>query len=58
MSLYNKIIDLQKLQSAWRDVLKNKPKEGVDCITYEMFEENKKEYLKELWEELVNHTYE
>lgn len=58
MSLYNKIIDQQKLQDAWRQVYKNKPKEGVDHVTYEEFEEDKKNRIKSLWSELVNHTYE
>lgn len=58
MSLYNKIIDQQKLQDAWRQVYKNKPKEGVDHVTYEEFEEDKKNKIKGLWSELVNHTYE
>ena len=32
MSLYSKIIDIQKLQAAWRNVNKNKPARGVDDI--------------------------
>ena len=32
MSLYNKIIDLQKLNAAWSKVRKNKPACGVDNI--------------------------
>jgi len=57
MGLYNKVIDLQKLQEAWRRVIKNKPAAGVDHITYEDFERNKKEELRLLHDELVNHTY-
>lgn len=58
MSLYNKIIDLQKLQQAWTKVRKNKPAAGVDGITCEQFNENSKEELKQVSEELRNHTYE
>lgn len=58
MSLYNKIIDQQKLQNAWRQVYKNKPKEGVDYVTCEEFEEDKKNKIKELWMELSQQTYE
>ena len=48
MSFYSKIIDLQKLNMAWDRVRKNKPACGVDQITWEMFEENKKTELKQL----------
>ena len=58
MTLYNKIIDQQKLQNAWRQVYKNKPKEGVDFVTCEEFEEDKKNKIKELWMELSQQTYE
>ena len=57
MSLYNKIIDLQKLHSAWKNVYKNKSKEGTDGVTFDEFEDHKNEFLKELWDELKNHTY-
>ncbi|MDO4340869.1 MAG: hypothetical protein Q4C91_22775 [Eubacteriales bacterium] len=57
MALYSKIIDLQKLQNAWKQVYKNKPKEGVDSVTCEEFEADKDARLKALWKELVNHTY-
>ena len=57
MSLYNKMIDLQKLQNAWRMVYKNKPKEGVDLVTYEEFEQEKTQQIKSLWKELAEHTY-
>ena len=57
MSLYNRIIDLQKLQTSWKQVYKNKPAKGIDNITYEKFEENKNEFLKELWKELKEGTY-
>lgn len=57
MSLYTKIIDLQKLDVSLQKVLKNKPAPGVDGITYDMFEANKKEYLKQLHLELQEHRY-
>lgn len=57
MSLYNRIIDLQKLHKAWDRVRKNKPAAGVDYITYEQFEENKSEELKKLNRELKDHSY-
>lgn len=57
MSLYGKIIDLQKLNNAWSQVYRNKPKEGVDYVTCEEFEKEKMRYIKELWNELVDHTY-
>ena len=57
MSLYNKVIDLQKMDQAWDRVRKNKPSAGVDGISYEQFETNKKEYLKQLELELREHKY-
>ena len=57
MSLYNKIIDLQKLCNAWERVKKNKPAAGVDHVTYQQFDNNKKEELRQLQAELQNHTY-
>lgn len=57
MSLYNKIIDLQKLNMAWEKVLKNKPACGVDNVTCEQFDENKAQELKQLNMELREHTY-
>lgn len=57
MSLYNRIIDLQKMQSSWRQVYKNKPSEGIDGITYEEFETDKDCFIKELWKELRENTY-
>ena len=58
MSLYNKIIDLQKLGFAWERVKKNKPAAGADNITAEEFDKNKREELKRLEMELRNHSYE
>ena len=57
MSLYTRIIDLQKLDAGLQKVLKNKPAPGADGITYDMFEANKKEYLKQLHLELQEHRY-
>lgn len=58
MSIYNKIIDIQKLGQAWDRVRKNKPVCGVDNVTYDMFEENRREELKQLNLELTEHRYE
>lgn len=57
MSFYSKIIDLQKLSTAWDRVKKNRPACGVDNVTWEMFEENRKEQLKQLNISLENHEY-
>ena len=57
MSLYNKIIDLQKLNAAWNKVRKNKPACGVDNITWEQFDANKENELKKMYVELKEHTY-
>lgn len=58
MSLYTKIIDIQKLLTAWDRVKKNKPACGVDRITWEQYDEDKKEQVKKLNRELVDHNYE
>lgn len=58
MGIYSKTIDLQKLCSAWERVYKNRPAKGVDNITCEEFDENKKEELKQLQIELKEHRYE
>ncbi|MCR5324944.1 MAG: hypothetical protein K6E85_16935 [Lachnospiraceae bacterium] len=57
MSFYNKVIDLQKLNIAWNHVRANKPAKGVDGITWDMFDADKKVYLKELHLELAEHKY-
>lgn len=57
MSLYNRIIDLQKLHQAWDRVKKNKPAAGVDHITFDQFDENKRDELKKLHMELREHMY-
>ncbi|MFQ6818867.1 MAG: CRISPR-associated primase-polymerase type A1 [Blautia sp.] len=58
MSIYSKIIDIQKLGQAWDRVRKNKPAPGVDNVTYEMFDERRKEELRQLNIELSEHRYE
>lgn len=58
MGIYSKTIDLQKLCSAWERVYKNRPAKGVDNITCEEFDANKKEELKQLQIELKEHRYE
>lgn len=57
MSIYNKVIDLQKLHQAWERVRRNKPAAGVDNVTYDQFDANKNEVLKQLNMDLKNHTY-
>ncbi len=58
MSLYSRIIDLQKLGEGWKRVKKNHPAAGVDGVTPEVFEANLKENLKQLNADLANHSYE
>lgn len=57
MSLYTKIIDRQKLDAGLQRVIKNKPAAGVDGVTCDMFQDNRKEYLKQLHLELAEHRY-
>lgn len=57
MSFYTKVIDLQKLNQAWDHVRKNKPSGGVDGVTCEAFEANRKEELQQLHLELAEHRY-
>lgn len=57
MSLYTRIIDVQKMEMAWEKVRKNKPAAGIDNVTWEMYDENKKENIKQLNIELSNHEY-
>ena len=57
MGLYSKIIDLQKLGQAWDKVKKNKPAAGVDQVTYEEFDREKVQQLKDLNQELKDHGY-
>ena len=58
MSLYSRIIDLQKLQAGWKRVKKNHPAAGVDGVTAEVFDSNVKENLKQLNLDLTAHKYE
>lgn len=58
MSIYSKIIDIQKLGQAWDRVKKNKPAPGADNVTYEMFDERRREELRQLNLELLEHRYE
>lgn len=58
MSLYRKIIDLQKLNEAWKHVKKNHPASGVDSVSYEDFDDNLKSELRQLAQELEEHRYE
>jgi len=58
MSLYTKIIDIQKMREAWARVKRNKPASGVDAVTYEEYDRNLKMELKQLHLELESHTYE
>lgn len=57
MSLYNKIIDLQKLREAWQRVRKNKPAAGVDDVSCELFDSRIETELKQLHIELADHRY-
>lgn len=57
MSLYNKIIDRQKLAEAWKRVRANKPAAGIDEMTWTQFDTGSGEELKKLYEELAGHTY-
>lgn len=58
MSIYSKIIDIQKLIQAWERVKKNRSAPGVDDVTYEIFEERRREEIKQLNLELSEHRYE
>lgn len=58
MSLYTKIIDLQKLCEAWKKVKSNKPAAGIDEVSYEEFDHGIRENLKQLHLELEEHRYE
>ena len=57
MSIYSKIIDIQKLNAAWDRVRKNKPAAGVDGVTYDEFENNRRENIHQLNLELREHEY-
>ena len=57
MSLYNKIVDLQKLNQAWQKVRSNKPSAGVDGISWDMYDADSVEENKLLSKELRDKTY-
>ncbi len=57
MSYYSRIIDYQNLNEAWKRARKNKPARGADNVTWEMYEEDIKNNMKELNAELLNHSY-
>ncbi len=57
MSFYSKVIDQQKLNMAWEKVKRNKPAGGVDNVTWELFEEGRKEEIKRLNLELLQREY-
>ncbi|MCD7866785.1 MAG: hypothetical protein LUG62_00980 [Clostridiales bacterium] len=58
MGLYTKIIDLQKLHLVWKQVYRNRPAEGVDHVTCDIFENDRENELKLLAAQLREHTYE
>lgn len=58
MGLYTKIIDLQKLNDAWKRVRTNKPAAGVDDVSYEEYDAGLRENLKQLNLELKENRYE
>lgn len=58
MSIYRKMIDLQKLNEAWKHVRKNHPACGVDSVSYEDYDANLKSELRQLSQELEEHRYE
>ncbi len=57
MSIYNKIIDQQKLMAAWKKVMGNKPACGVDHVTWDQFDQNIRIEIRQLNLELVAHQY-
>ena len=56
MGLYSKVIDLQKLNDAWKRVRRNKPAAGVDNVTHEDFDGRRQDELKRLAKELREHS--
>ena len=58
MSLYNKIIDLQKLNMAWKRVKANRPSPGVDGVTWDVYDASASEENKRLHKELAEKAYE
>lgn len=58
MSLYNKVIDQQKLSLSWQKVKKNHPAAGVDQVSWQQFDECLKQEIYKLHVELREHQYE
>ncbi len=58
MGIYTKVIDLQKMEKAWNHVKKNHPAPGADHVTWDEFDKQCKENLKELQMEILNDRYE
>lgn len=58
MGLFSKVIDQQKLTEAWNRVKRNKPAPGVDEMTWEDFDGNRKQNIRQLNIELSEHKYE
>lgn len=57
MSIYTKIMDIQKLREAWNRVKRNKPACGADEVTYETFDANVNAEIKQLNLELKEYRY-
>lgn len=57
MGIFTKVIDLQKLMEAWNRVKRNKPVAGVDEVTWEDFDGEVKQNIRQLNIELSSHTY-
>lgn len=57
MSVYNKIIDQQKLTVAWKKVMSKKPACGTDHVTWKMFDQNSRTEIRQLNLELTEHVY-
>lgn len=58
MGLFSKVIDQQKLTEAWNRVKRNKPAPGVDEMTWEDFDGNRKQNIRQLNIGLSEHKYE
>lgn len=57
MDLYSGLYDMKNLYMAWNKVRSNHAAPGVDHITVEEFETNKKQYLKQISIELKEERY-
>lgn len=56
-SLVDKIYKLKNLELAWEKVKRNKGAAGIDGQSIDEFENNRKEYLRRLHDDLKNQTY-